>query len=282
MTKPTMCASLPAYMFVPSLVDSNTRALQASEIKVGKRSRTTLGDIDLLAHSLRQVGILKPILVTEDNHLVSGLRRVVAGEMNHPGQTYECVVVGDFEEARSFMLAEDDVCREPMKPSEVVHMARLLKALLAAKPLGGNTLDRISEVVGHGANWIDEAMRVVELAEAGNPVATRAMELMDAHDGSVHAAWRMVEGIRQERPKKPFVVTTPRHRQMAEKQQARLWSVLGTLDGIDTGLADFDFEKALALTTPEERDQMVDTLRAARRALNDARKIIEQHEQEEK
>jgi ParB family chromosome partitioning protein len=50
------------------------RALQA--IQRSERHRKDMGDIEALACSIRDVGLLHPIVVTSKGHLVAGARRL--------------------------------------------------------------------------------------------------------------------------------------------------------------------------------------------------------------
>lgn len=49
-----------------------------ADIKVGKRHRRDLGDIDQLAESIEDIGLLNPITVNEDGLLMAGARRLAA------------------------------------------------------------------------------------------------------------------------------------------------------------------------------------------------------------
>jgi ParB family chromosome partitioning protein len=51
-----------------------------SEIKIGVRLRKELGDIDSLAKSMEDLGLLQPIVVTQDLWLVDGERRLTAAK----------------------------------------------------------------------------------------------------------------------------------------------------------------------------------------------------------
>jgi len=55
-----------------------TRTVQLNDINLGQRHRKDLGDIDALAESIRVLSLLHPIVVTTDNHLVAGRRRLEA------------------------------------------------------------------------------------------------------------------------------------------------------------------------------------------------------------
>jgi len=49
-----------------------------SSIKIGKRFRKDLGDIDALARSIKEVGLLHPIVITPNAELLAGQRRLEA------------------------------------------------------------------------------------------------------------------------------------------------------------------------------------------------------------
>lgn len=52
--------------------------VSVDEIKVGKRIRQDLGDVESLAKSIADLGLLYPIMVTPDCQLVDGRRRLAA------------------------------------------------------------------------------------------------------------------------------------------------------------------------------------------------------------
>jgi ParB/RepB/Spo0J family partition protein len=57
-------------------MSDHLRAIHA--IKVGRRHRRDLGNIDALAKSISEHGLLHPIVIDEDNNLVAGGRRLEA------------------------------------------------------------------------------------------------------------------------------------------------------------------------------------------------------------
>lgn len=52
-----------------------------SEIKVKKRVRKDLGDLDTLKESLRRYGLLNPITIDNKNRLIAGERRLEAAKL---------------------------------------------------------------------------------------------------------------------------------------------------------------------------------------------------------
>jgi len=52
--------------------------LPLQAIQIGERRRKDMGDIESLARSISDVGLLHPIVVTSKGHLVAGARRLEA------------------------------------------------------------------------------------------------------------------------------------------------------------------------------------------------------------
>ena len=52
--------------------------IKIKEIKIGKRVRKDIGDLTNLKKSIRKHGVMNPILVTPENELISGYRRLTA------------------------------------------------------------------------------------------------------------------------------------------------------------------------------------------------------------
>ena len=54
--------------------------LKISEIKIGQRVRDEYGDMEELAKSIQEHGLLHPIVVDSDHNLIAGCRRLLACE----------------------------------------------------------------------------------------------------------------------------------------------------------------------------------------------------------
>ena len=52
-----------------------------SEIKDKDRVRKDLGDIEALGRSITEFGLLQPIVITSENHLLAGERRLCAAKL---------------------------------------------------------------------------------------------------------------------------------------------------------------------------------------------------------
>ena len=174
--------------------------MKLSDIRMGKRYRQDLGDIETLARSMADVGLIQPIIVKPDNTLVAGARRIEAAdslgwtEIPH-------VVARNLEEELQLLKAQRDenTCRKDFAPSEAVAVAEELEPMEreAAKtrhgrpknsenftgfPDAGNALDRVAEAVG---------MSRPTLAKAREVVASGDEELITKMDDkSVDAAYK--------------------------------------------------------------------------------------------
>ena len=52
--------------------------IAVNDIKILDRIRTDEGDIDVLAQSIEQIGLIQPIVISEEYELLSGFRRLQA------------------------------------------------------------------------------------------------------------------------------------------------------------------------------------------------------------
>lgn len=105
--------------------------LPISSIRIGKRFRRDLGDIDTLAESIRDgPGLLQPIVVTPDRLLIAGFRRLTA--CKQLGWTTIPVRVVDLEQVIEGEFAES-ACRKDFALSEVAAIARKLRPVIEAK-----------------------------------------------------------------------------------------------------------------------------------------------------
>lgn len=190
-----------------------------SSIKVGERIRHDLGDLNALAQSITDNGgLLQPILIKSDGTLIAGERRLAACKAI--GREHiEVNVRNDFASATALLIAERDenTCRKDFTPDEFVALGKRLeelerpaaearKASTQAKPgegrVGGGespppdkgkTRENVAAALGVGGKKYEHAKKVVEAAEAGNPVAEKARVEMN-RTGKVEPAYRKVAG----------------------------------------------------------------------------------------
>lgn len=121
-------------------------------IIVRDRCREDMGDIEPLAASIAAIGLLHPIVVTKDTHLVAGERRLAA--VRKLGWSEVSVNrVETLTEAVDLIRAEGDENghRKPYTPSEAVRQGRRMEEALrpAAEARREATQAKPGEQIGH-------------------------------------------------------------------------------------------------------------------------------------
>jgi ParB family chromosome partitioning protein len=101
-------------------------------IRIGSRHRTDLGDIDVLAASIEERGLLQPITVTPDGTLVCGARRLAALRQLGVRKLNVWVRSGISERLTQLLAEQDDnTLHKPLSPTEAATLYREVKMLLA-------------------------------------------------------------------------------------------------------------------------------------------------------
>lgn len=161
---------------------------RVDEIRVGRRHRKDLGDIEALAASMETIGQLHAIGITEAKTLVFGQRRLLAAKQLGWSKIETKVV-----DIKRIVQGEHDenVVRKDFTKSEM-HDIRL--AIEEATPKrqgqrtsgqlpGSETREKVAKDAGFESSR--EATRVASVIETGN---SDLVELMDSGEVSVSAA----------------------------------------------------------------------------------------------
>lgn len=159
-----------------------TRDLNIGDIQIGQRHRKQHGDLDGLAASISEVGLLQPIGVTAENVLVFGERRLracrdILGWATIPARVVNLHSIVDGE------VAENE-CRKDFTPSEKVAVVESLRSFrhggdrrsdrTRTRDVEPLTVDQLAKRVGLGGK--DGYLRAKAVVERGIP------ELVDAMD----------------------------------------------------------------------------------------------------
>ncbi len=104
-----------------------------ADIKVGKRFRKDLGDLDLMKKSIQEHGQISPIGVQKsDSSLIYGGRRLQA--MKELGYEKIMVILQDYEELDRMLVEYDEnYVRKSFTPSEAVEVKRRIEPKLKAE-----------------------------------------------------------------------------------------------------------------------------------------------------
>jgi len=181
---------------------SGHSTMHTDSIKVGDRFRKDLGAIDDLVDSIREVGLLQPIVVDADGNLIAGERRLMACQ--RLGWKSIPVTIVDLDDAHRLRAEHDEnTIRQAFTRSEAVAIAKAIKDRVKT-PVGkhvdqrdsetfaisGRTADKAAEFVGMSGRTLEKATAVVEAAEA-DPALVPVVEEMD-RTGKVDPAYQTV------------------------------------------------------------------------------------------
>jgi N6-adenosine-specific RNA methylase IME4 len=170
-----------------------------SSIVTGIRHRKDLGDVDGLARSINEIGLLHPIVIRPDNTLIAGERRLAAckslGWSNIP------VTVVDLAEVVRGEFAENAI-RKDFLPSEIEAIRRALAPIVATREgrpkktsetfasfERGKTADKVAAFANVSGRTVEKIAAVVEAAEREPERYAPLVEEMD-RTGKVTGAYR--------------------------------------------------------------------------------------------
>jgi ParB family chromosome partitioning protein len=211
--------------------------LHIDSIVINERHRKDLGDIKELAASIDDLGLIHPVVVTPDHHLVAGERRLAA--LRSLGwDTVPVTVIHTLNGAADLLQAEADenTCRKDFAPTEAAAVRRAVTEALApiaeqrrestqGRPKTGGNLPPVStrqpktrDVAAKGTGYsgrtldkVDEVVHLVESPETPEPVREVAREAVASMNstGRVDGAHKLVKDAqaREAAPKPSHVVT---------------------------------------------------------------------------
>jgi ParB/RepB/Spo0J family partition protein len=201
-----------------------------ADIKIGTRLRKDLGDIPAFARSINKVELLQPVVITPNDELVVGGRRLAA--LQHLGHEEIPVTIRDVDDILRAQLAENSE-RKGFLPSEINGVYRSLQEeerakakqrQVAAGPskgkgkkngpgilpeaVCGQVRDKIGALTGVSGRTVDKIVEVCEAAEAEPEKYAQLVIQMD-RTGKVDGVYkklkiqRQAEAILQEPPPLP-------------------------------------------------------------------------------
>jgi len=134
------------------------KSVDISDIAIGDRARTDLGDLQPLAESIAVVGVLRPPIVTSDLQLIAGERRIAACKLL--GQKHVTVRVAETcDDASRMLFAESGEVsyRKPFAPSEAVRVGTAVENLFNPQ---------MEEISSRKASLIGDPSFIVAVAAA--------------------------------------------------------------------------------------------------------------------
>lgn len=181
--------------------------MKISDITLGERHRRDLGDLSSLKESIREIGLLHPVVVRPDGRLIAGERRLAAckalGWTDIPATevALDDVLRGELAEnteRKDFLPSEIEAIRRAMLPKET-------QAAAARETLGkvspgsdtGRVRDKIGAYAGVSGRQVEKIATVVKAAEEEPKRFGRLVGEMD-RTGKVDRAYREVRDARRD------------------------------------------------------------------------------------
>ncbi|MEM2125007.1 MAG: DNA methyltransferase [Candidatus Methanosuratincola sp.] len=174
--------------------------VRIDDIKVGERIRRKVENIDKLAESIREFGLIEPIVVDRDLRLVAGERRLRACQLLDMTEI-DAVFVDELDDWKRMAIElEENIQRENLTYAEEVEAKLRLHELYVAKygktrgsinlPTGrikGWGVDETAELLGESVGEVAQDLQLArairerpELAEKGTKSAAfKAMKAME-------------------------------------------------------------------------------------------------------
>jgi ParB-like chromosome segregation protein Spo0J len=188
-----------------------------SEITIGYHYRKDSGDLQALADSIKAIGLLHPVVINKNDHLIAGARRIRAFKLL--GRAEIPVTVVDLAEIVRGEFAENEQ-RKDFTPSEAVAIGHAVKPMIAAEAKArqaaggklkagaklahaakGKTRDKVSRYTGIKRTTLKKAEAVVAAAEAEpeNKEIASLVKTMD-ETGKVDGAYKQLKATKHNPP----------------------------------------------------------------------------------
>jgi len=197
------------------MVGAMTRR-RIDEIVIGERTRRDLGDIEGLAASINELGLLQPVVVRPDGRLIAGERRLAAAKFIGWNEIpirvidLDAVVRGEFAEntcRKDFTLSEAVAIKRALEPLEKAaakerqreagrQRGRGKKASGKLPGAKGEAADKAAKATGMARRTLEKAEAVVSAAEAEPAKFGKLLADMD-RTGRVDAPFRRLNVMRQ-------------------------------------------------------------------------------------
>jgi ParB-like nuclease domain/MT-A70 len=187
----------------------STTTMPIANIKIGIRHRKDMGDIDGLARSIAELGLLHPIVVKPDGLLIAGERRLAAckqlGWTDVPVAVVDVSAIarGEFAEnteRKDFTWSEAVAIKRVIEPVEKV-AAKARQGTRTDKHPGklpesskGDSRDKAAKATGKKTRSLAKAEAVVAAAERDRERYSRFVDQMDS-TGKVDFVFRKVKNM---------------------------------------------------------------------------------------
>lgn len=181
-----------------------TPQVPIDRIVVGERVRKDLGDIKVLAASIKEVGLLHPIVVDADYRLIAGRRRLAAckslGWKKIPVHIIPLkdIFLGEFHE---------NMVRKGFTVSEMVYLQRAIEPEIKSRTIKGRPKKganiaplstgkvrlNVAKFVGTSHTTLKKATKIVEAAEADPELFGDILKSVDSGKTTINHAYTKIK-----------------------------------------------------------------------------------------
>jgi hypothetical protein len=174
-----------------------------ADIIVGERHRRDLGDIDGLARSIADVGLLHPIVIDSHGRLIAGKRRLNAVRQLGWMRVVDLdkIVLGEFAEnsqRKDFLPSEIDAIRRSIEPIErAAAERRMTLGKISPGSNAGRVRDKIGAFAGVSGRTVEKIGQVMQAAESQPDKFGTLVEDLDRYRG-VDRAYRKLCQLRDQ------------------------------------------------------------------------------------
>jgi N6-adenosine-specific RNA methylase IME4 len=191
----------------------NVVLVKISQIKIGKRFRKNLQDIDSLANDIKQNGLLHPIVITENYDLIAGLRRMKAFEMLGEAEIPSSIIrINDIVNAElsenrfreNFTISEVNSIHKHIVSTRIGHRPTKQEKGGKLSPLPtGKSRDLTSKYTGYSPKTIDKIEHIVSAAEKNPEKFGSVLDKIDRGEMSISYADQMISQFEAKSTPKP-------------------------------------------------------------------------------
>jgi N6-adenosine-specific RNA methylase IME4 len=190
---------------------SSVNYLPIESVVVGERFRRKLGDIDALARSIKEVGLLHPIVVDDENRLVAGYRRLLAAkklgwkEIPVHRVSLDDIAKGEMHEnlvRKNFTVSEIVAIKRALEPRVREEAKRRKESTIQKGKKGfqrgadsaprSKSRDILAEYAGVSHDTLAKAEEIVKSAEEDPETYGKILEDVDSGKVSLNYAYEMV------------------------------------------------------------------------------------------